>query len=152
MLLVYQSCNNSGETVNCQDSSLAIQSAITSEASCNQTDGTVNVEVTGGNAPYQYKIGGITTDDKNITGLGAGQHTLIVTDALGCEVSQSVQINTVDSNLNFDISIVQTDCSDRNGAISITAKGGSGGMNIHWTMVIFNRIIFLAICKQENMK
>jgi hypothetical protein len=152
MLLVYQSCNNSGETVNCQDSSLAIQSAITSVACCNQTDGTVNVEVTGGNAPYQYKIGGITTDDKNITGLGAGQHTLIVTDALGCEVSQSVQINTVDSNLNFDISIVQTDCSDRNGAISITAKGGSGGMNIHWTMVIFNRIIFLAICKQENMK
>jgi len=60
--------------------------------SCNgSTDGTATITVSGGTPPYAYTW--VTGDNTaSVTGLGAGWYGVVVTDANGCSVADSVQI------------------------------------------------------------
>ena len=61
-------------------SSPIVQSAITSPSSCGQSNGTIDLIVSGGNAPYTYSwSNGATTQD--ISGLAAGSYSVTITDA-----------------------------------------------------------------------
>ncbi|MBL0102854.1 MAG: SprB repeat-containing protein [Bacteroidetes bacterium] len=53
-------------------------------ASCNGgTDGSVSVVASGGQAPYTYSLQGLSQTTAQVTGLGIGNYTVIVTDANG---------------------------------------------------------------------
>ncbi len=61
-------------------SSPIVQSAVTSPASCNQSNGTIDLSVSGGNPGFTYAwSNGATTQD--ISGLAAGSYTVTVTDS-----------------------------------------------------------------------
>ena len=51
-----------------------------------KADGTITVTMTGGAAPYAYKVGlgGVYQDSKILTGIKAGTYTVYVKDANGC--------------------------------------------------------------------
>ena len=89
--------------------------------------------VTGGTTPYSYAWsgpGGFTSNEQNLTGLtdatDAGAYTLTVTDANGCEVSQSITVTGIDElNRNYSISLYP---NPNNGQFMLSMEGFVGEM------------------------
>jgi hypothetical protein len=66
------------------------------------TDGSANVVATGGTAPYTYAWDNGSTTDQNFN-LGAGDYTVVVTDANGCTDTAMVTIETAYLNSTDNI-------------------------------------------------
>ncbi|MEP1094631.1 MAG: OmpA family protein [Cyclobacteriaceae bacterium] len=96
-------------------------------------DGSVDIEVSGGIAPYRYKwSNGETTQD--ISGLVSGNYNAKVTDATGC--SKIIHV-TIDQPLPLTARIDRVQnikCfDDANGNISISVEGGVTPYNFMWS-------------------
>ena len=77
------------DTANIADLSSPTISSSSSQTTCNQTDGSIIATATGGTAPLQYSIDGITFQASNVfTGLAAGPYTVTVKDATGVSIQQ----------------------------------------------------------------
>ena len=93
-------------------------------------DGSIDVSVSGGVAPYTYLwTNGATTQD--ITGLSSGNYILTVTDDVGC--SDNISVTILDgSNLSLSSISVSSQCGDSDGSIDLTVTGGSGNYGYSW--------------------
>ena len=106
------------------------------EARLTQTDilcfgdatGTATVFGVGGVGGYTYSWqtnNGLQIGD-NAANLNVGVHIVTVTDANGCEVVDSVDINQPDAPLDAMIATEDVDCfGDENGKMTITPSGGT---------------------------
>jgi len=104
---------------NLQGSQSPVISASTvTEASCNgESDGVIDITVSNGTAPYSYQWStGATTED--LSGVGAGEHSVTVTDTNGCSVNMSFNLMVDPDN---------TGCDNGNGDGG--NDGGDGGDN-----------------------
>jgi guanyl-specific ribonuclease Sa len=91
---------------------------------CAVNNGTITITASGGLAPYQYSIDGITYGAAFVfTGLGAGIYTVYVKDVNGCIKSATVIVLNV-SGLSLAVSTIVTSCNTNNGIITATATGG----------------------------
>lgn len=84
------------------------------------------IYVTGqtGSSPYQYVWSNGGTES-SITGLTAGPYTVQVTDATGCVVSESVTLEDVDP-IGFGVfTVVNPNCLQNNGSITLVITGGT---------------------------
>ncbi len=108
----------------------SIDSFTLTDPLCNgDCNGQIVVHGSGGSTPYQYSIdGGALQADSTFTALcGATTYTLLIEDALGCQVSKDTvllepTLLTLDSAIYTNI-----DCNgNSNGTISIYATGGTG--------------------------
>ena len=106
--------------------------------SCNgATDGSIDVTVAGGTGNYTYVwSNGATTED--LSDLGAGTYTVVVTDENGCSVSIEVEITESDemtiSETHSDYTGFGVSCNGAtDGSIDITVAGGTG--NYTYAMV-----------------
>ena len=96
--------------------------------SCNgATDGTIDVDITGGTAPYTYSwSNGETTED--LSGIGTGIYSVEITDANNCiteinniEIKEPAILSlTVSDQLNVDCN------GNSTGSITLTSAGGTG--------------------------
>ncbi len=119
-------------TVN--EPSLIVLSTSHENSSCfGGTNGTINLTVSGGVAPYSY-VWNTGSSDEDISELPAGDYTVTVTDDNGCEssiistVSEPVQLISITS------SIILVSCpGGNNGSIDITAAGGSNPYSYSWS-------------------
>lgn len=93
-----------------------ITSSEVTVSGCGSTNGTISIEATGGEPPYQYKVdNGAFQESEVLSGLGMGTHTVTVTDANECETSTSAKIL---SGVSFaqsikpiiDLNCAVTDC------------------------------------------
>jgi hypothetical protein len=98
--------------------------------------GTISVTASGGSGAYSYSWtgpGGFTSTQKNLTGLAAGNYTLIVSDNNACSKSLNVAVPSFNEII---ISAVLTNISCKgltNGAITLTVTGGTGsGFTYSW--------------------
>ena len=69
------------------------------QSHCGVCDGTAQLHVSGGNAPYTFAWGpplNLTTGDSLATGLCAGVYAVTVTDASGCTVQLAVAVTDAD--------------------------------------------------------
>jgi hypothetical protein len=113
-----------------QPDALQITGVVATDLTCNgDASGAITISATGGTAPYNYSIdGGITYyPDALFTELDAGTYSIMVTDANGCEVTDSDVVLTQPSALEVT-DVVTTDLaciSDIDGTITITAAGGT---------------------------
>ncbi len=84
-----------------------------SNATCTKNNGAINLgTVTGGVAPFQYNFNGSGfSSNKNYTNLSAGNYTIIVKDANGCNYNS----NAIVSNIGIPTSknITDTICDER---------------------------------------
>jgi len=103
------------------------------EPLCNADEnGRITVAATGGSAPYSFDWTGYDADE-SLLNIGAGTYSVAVTDDNDC--SGSIEVTLPEPE---EISVVEeitpADCPDiDNGAIQLTASGGSGGYAYTWT-------------------
>ena len=97
--------------------------------SCNgDTDGWIDLTVNGGvdNQNYTYAwSNGFTTED--LSGIGIGTYSVLVTDANGCTTSETVVITEPDVFVGGQLSASQTICQNENLASIITIFSPTGG-------------------------
>ncbi len=104
----------------------------TSGVTCpDDEDGSINISVTGGAAPFTYDIGDGAVDSGLFTDLDAGDYTVIVTDDTGCEFEEDVTVESPD-----EIEVVSTivpEATGGDGEIAITTTGGTGDYTYAWS-------------------
>ena len=106
--------------------------------SCNgATDGSIDVTVTGGTAPFIYTwSNGETTED--VSDLGAGTYSVVITDSNDCSVSIEVEITESEemavSETHSDYTGYGVSCNGAtDGSIDITVTGGTGVYTYIWS-------------------
>ena len=109
-------------TINEEDAP-SINNISTTDASCGQTNGSIDVIVSGGVPPYTFVLDGMTTSTGIFTNLPAGFYTITVVDANGCESNAIAVIN--EDNLNLSIPFISNPCGQADGVISVSADGGT---------------------------
>ena len=99
---------------------------------CNGGTGSIDLSVAGGTAPYTYNWGGgVTTEDR--ANVPAGTYNVTVTDNKGCTKSASATVGQPASSLTITGNITNVSCfGGSNGAINITASGGTGTFLYDW--------------------
>jgi gliding motility-associated-like protein len=114
------SCTNTASyTINDNPNTPNITSTIT-QSTCDQTNGSINVTVSGGVTPYTYLwSNGTTTED--LSGVLAGSYQLTVTGANGCTKTTDLTITNNNPNINVNATVVNnTTCLNGNGSINVT--------------------------------
>ena len=99
---------------------------------CGSNSGTINLDVTGGNSPYNYSwSNGITTED--LSGLPIGSYSLTVTDANAC--TQTVNNIIISGSSAVSISANSTNelCGlPGTGSVNINVNGGTSAYSYLW--------------------
>ena len=84
----------------------------TTDAGCKGSGGAVTIDAVDGVEPYQYKINGSSYSTNNVfTGLLAGNHTVVVKDDTGCELTQSIKVKSGISYSTSIAPIISTNCA-----------------------------------------
>lgn len=99
---------------------------------CNGGQGTIQVNVAGGSAPYSYNWSTPGGVGQSMAGIAAGSYTVTVTDAKGCIATSIVQLTQPDS-LSLSISSQNTQCGIYNGSALITLTGGTSAFTYSWS-------------------
>ena len=108
---------------------------IISDVSCyGLADGEIDITPAGGVEPYAFSwSSGQFTED--ITGLTAGDYSVVVTDSLGCTANELFTVTQPDE-LSLTYVITNVECSaDNDGAIDITVSGGTGPYVYSWSTI-----------------
>jgi len=96
--------------------------------------GNANTNVTGGTAPYAY-LWNNGASTANITGLTAGNYTVVVTDNNGCTSSSSVSITQPSAVLSVTVpSVTSVDCfGNSSGSANTGVTGGTAPYAYLWS-------------------
>lgn len=110
-----------------------LSAAVTAtDASCNGLcDGSIDLTVTGGTAPFVYTWSdGSTVEDP--TGLCPGTYTVTVVDATGnCQTTASATIGEPTAIVATTSATPET-CAGNDGTATATASGGTGALAYEW--------------------
>jgi gliding motility-associated-like protein len=98
------------------------------------SNGSLNLNVTGGTSPYNYNWSNGATS-QNISGLVSGTYTVTVTDANGCTSEKSATITQPAQTLGASVQSSQNvNCyGGNNAAIQLTVNGGTTPYNFTWS-------------------
>lgn len=127
-----QCTNTATYTVNAFNSVLSVGGAITNVNCFGYTDGSINVNVTGGITPYTYLWShGPTTEDVN--NLAAGNYSLTVTDNTGRTATQTFTVGSPSQlNTSHNVQAQPTCVGSANGAVTLNISGGTPGYTLDW--------------------
>ncbi|PLX04004.1 MAG: hypothetical protein C0594_09710 [Marinilabiliales bacterium] len=109
-------------------------SATGSDLTCNgNTDGTVDLTVTGGITPYTFAWSNSETTE-DLSGVAAGTYDVTVTDANTCEVIVTGTEVTEPSEIQANSTITDaTDCDATNGEAQMYIWGGTSPYTFAWS-------------------
>ncbi|MDA9555230.1 Ig-like domain-containing protein, partial [Pelobium sp.] len=96
-------------------------------------NGSINISVSGGTAPYTYSwSNGENTEDLN--NLVLGTYTVHITDANGCATSKTITITQPTAPLSVAESHTDVKCfGDASGSIDISVNGGTTPYTYNWS-------------------
>ncbi len=98
----------------------------TQSTNCGAADGSFDLQVTGGVAPYFFDIGNGESTNSSFQNLTAGNYEVTITDASSCS-----QVKTIEITGESDITLLTTNttpaaCGASNGSFTLSASGGQG--------------------------
>lgn len=92
---------------------------------CNgAANGQITSTVSGGTAPYQFRINAGAYQASDTFNVAAGSYTVTVRDANGCTATQTVNI-TQPTSLSATAIVAAASCAGNDGKITLTASGGT---------------------------
>ncbi len=94
-------------------------------ATCGLSNGSFEVLVSSGIAPFSFDIGNGSTNNNTFTNLPGGDYQVTVTDFAGCNTTINVEIGNSGSPFFSIINIVNESCGQNNGSFEISASGGT---------------------------
>jgi len=103
-----------------------------SDPSCPEESGSIDISITGGTAPYRYiwNNGATTQDIDNAT---AGNYQVNVTDALGCsQLSENISINSP-NDFNVKLTPIDVKCYGLTNGEVLLDIDGSGAYTFAWS-------------------
>lgn len=118
------------QAVTISEPAVLTSSLVSNNVLCNnQSNGSININTTGGTMPYNYSwSNNATTED--ISGLSAGIYNLTITDANGCSVTNAT---TIAEPAPYNISAVISDETFGNdGAINLDVQGATVPYTYIW--------------------
>lgn len=119
---------------------IVIDPTVVNTSCFGQSDGQIEIEVSGGLAPYTYSwspvVGSNSGDAKHQYNLPADTYTLTVRDASaqgGCVATANIDV-LEDAEIVLSTNVTETLCDGTGGAIDLTVSGGSGvGFAYDWS-------------------
>ncbi len=120
-------------TIANQTGNLAVSGTNTTNETCGNGLGAIDITVSGGAQPYSYVWSNAATT-QDISSLSGGNYSVDITDANGCTLTQNFTVNNNAGTLaqtygNADDEI----CGNTNGSIDITIAGGNTPYDYLWT-------------------
>lgn len=105
--------------------------SIITNAVCNNSNGAVNLTVTGGVSPYSYVWSNAATT-QDVTGLTTGSYTVLITDAQGCSLTAYKYIQNT-SPITANITGTAPSCGLADGGLQAIVTGGSAPYSFIWS-------------------
>jgi gliding motility-associated-like protein len=109
---------------------------------CGQANGSITAALSGGTAPYVVTINdGTSTQTLNVpfaitqtlNNLPAGNYTIVVTDAISCQVTKTQVLTAPAAPVISNITSTAEVClGDGSGTATVTAAGGTGVLSYSW--------------------
>lgn len=114
-------------------SGITVSTTSVTHTTCNQSNGAVSVNVTGGQTPYTFSWSN-SASTQNISNIAAGTYNVTVTDANGCQDTLNAAV-VINSSAAPDITLtpVHTSCANNNGSISSAVTGGAAPYTYQWS-------------------
>lgn len=130
-------CQSTFTSLVTQPNALVASPTVTNYQCFGQT-GAISLNVTGGTTPRAYSWtgpGGFTSTSQNISNLTAGTYNVTVTDANSCTGTGTATVTGPSGGVTVNLaSKTNVLCNGQsNGAINITATGGTPGYTYSWT-------------------
>jgi subtilisin family serine protease len=132
-----------GATITCSTqvdlAEVQILQAQASPATCNAANGSIQLQVQGGTAPYTYGWSNGSTQQNGLpalTGLSPGNYHVWVEDASGCRAEQNVVVGGAASSLAITVTgVTPADCTGAGtgGSIAVNVTGGTPPYQSSWT-------------------
>lgn len=119
-------------TINNDNGAIAVTNIITTDETCGNANGTIDLMISGAVAPitYNWNNGEITED---LTNLSAGSYNCLITDNAGCQTAANATIVNDAGTLSLDNAIVTNEqCGESNGEINIIVSGGTMPLEFNW--------------------
>ena len=94
-------------------------------ATCGNDNGSITVTVTGGTAPYQYSLDGLTFQNSNFFTVGQGSYKVTVKDANGLQSVTNIMVGNI-AGPQIDAAVpTQATCAGNDGTVTVTGTGGT---------------------------
>lgn len=123
---------NSAATVPLDASNLSSSTTVT-PAICTNANGTATVTPSGGTAPYSIDWNTVPVQTTaSVSGLSAGNYTVIVQDANGCISTSIANVLLDPSNLTATTSTTNAICTTANGSATVNPVGGTMPYSFNW--------------------
>lgn len=126
-------CTTTATVTVTEPNAIAVTPTIT-DVSCNgDSDGAIDISVSGGTGPYTFSwSNGATTED--ISGLSAGAYTGSISDAIGCTTSATVTVTEPGVLTVVPDSVDNVSCNgNSDGNIFISMTGGTAPFTYSWS-------------------
>lgn len=106
----------------------------TTNPTCGNSDGSIEIVVTGGTSPIQYSIdNGVNFSTTNVfNNIGAGTYDIIINDGASCQEVTTATLTEDCCNFSITAILTQPSCGANDGAIDITIQNGSGNETFDW--------------------
>ncbi|WP_373548120.1 Ig-like domain-containing protein [Haliscomenobacter sp.] len=126
-------CSNMAQVNLVAPIALNLNPSVRNETGVNSRDGSIQVEVTGGTAPYQFSWStGAST--ANLNNLSLGAYQLEVQDANGCKASLNIGVERSCSTIVISIQTSNEQCPESSdGSIRATVSGGQAPYRFRWS-------------------
>lgn len=113
-----------------QSATISIDGVV-GHATCDLTDGSIDITVTGGTAPYDYEW---STNEftEDISGLAGGTYEVTVTDSVGCSATKRFDVKA-SNPLRLTFVTTPTNCDSATGTIDISVIGGTEPYTFTWS-------------------
>ena len=105
-------------------------SVIPTNPSCGYNNGSILVTASGGTPPYKFAVNGNSQNNgyfPSLNASGSGHYNIQVTDAAGASATDQVILTDAlpPPSITIAASVFPTDCTSKDGVITVTGSGGS---------------------------